>query len=159
MTTEEQVKANRENARKSTGPKDTSLTNMNALKHGITSKKILEQNKEEIQSIYQELCECFKPKDYMEYFFIGIMAKAKWKLNRITYVQCVNDANEQFSDKEWKETWCSHLESAPKIESRDELIQRYEKDAENSFYRALEMLIKWRKDKLGSFFENEEKNH
>lgn len=35
------IEANRENAKKSTGPKDTSLTRLNALKHGILSREAI----------------------------------------------------------------------------------------------------------------------
>ncbi len=35
------IVANRENAKISTGPKDTSLTRLNALKHGLLSKEAI----------------------------------------------------------------------------------------------------------------------
>ncbi len=41
QTTRKKIEANRHNAKKSTGPKNTSLTRYNALKHGILSKEIL----------------------------------------------------------------------------------------------------------------------
>src|SRR5579871_3617724 len=40
MTTPAQIRANRENARKSTGPKDTSRTRLNGLKHGLRSEHV-----------------------------------------------------------------------------------------------------------------------
>ena len=36
-----QLGANKSNAQKSTGPKDTSLSRLNAVKHGILSKEVL----------------------------------------------------------------------------------------------------------------------
>jgi len=41
MISEKQILANRENAQKSTGPKNTELTKFNSLRHGILAKSII----------------------------------------------------------------------------------------------------------------------
>ena len=41
MISEQKLNANRQNSKLSTGPKDTSKTRYNAVKHGITSKQVV----------------------------------------------------------------------------------------------------------------------
>jgi len=52
VITKKQLAANKKNAQKSTGPKDTSKTKLNALKHGIFAKRVIisGENKEEFKS-------------------------------------------------------------------------------------------------------------
>ena len=41
MATAEQVRANRENSKRSSGPRDTSRTRFNGLKHGLRAENLL----------------------------------------------------------------------------------------------------------------------
>lgn len=54
---EKQIKANIENAQKSTGPKDTSKTRFNPLKHGLLSKEIWSIISKEERVLLNELHE------------------------------------------------------------------------------------------------------
>jgi hypothetical protein len=86
LTSETQVEANRRNALKSTGPKDTSLTRRNALKHGLTAEKLVVLPYEDPVE-YEELVERFfaefQPETAVEEFLVEQMATSIWRLRRI----------------------------------------------------------------------------
>lgn len=58
MVSQQKLKANRSNAKKSTGPRDTSKTRFNALRHGILSREtlIVTGNGQEDVDAFEDLC-------------------------------------------------------------------------------------------------------
>ncbi|WP_455367385.1 hypothetical protein [[Eubacterium] cellulosolvens] len=86
MTSESKVEANRKNALKSTGPKDTSITRFNAIKHGLTAEKLVimrYENKEDYESIIDGLCIDFQPQTTVEHLLIEQIATCLWRRIRI----------------------------------------------------------------------------
>ncbi len=80
------IEANRRNSLKSTGPKDTSVSRFNALKHGLTSEKIVVtpfEDKREYTSLLNSLIQDFQPQTTIEYVLIECMASSVWRSRRI----------------------------------------------------------------------------
>lgn len=86
MTSVAQFEANRRNALKSTGPKDTSLTRSNALKHGLTAEKLVVSPYENPVE-YENLLERFRmesqPETAVEEILVELIAASSWRLRRI----------------------------------------------------------------------------
>ncbi len=68
MVSEKQLKANRRNAKLCTGPKDTSKTKLNALKHGLHSNQVIisGESREEFDELACKISEEFNPRDGLE---------------------------------------------------------------------------------------------
>jgi|GEM_PF-4625879 len=164
MASEKQIRANQQNALKSTGPKDTSKTSKNAMKHGLTSTKLIEEHQKDAREMYDDLVKNLNLTSHVE-LLIGIrMAHALWKLKCINTNQMVRQGNawaNKFNDKLFLNTVVEEkpyeieTEINPNITEHDELIGRYETATENSFYKALNMLVRVKKEKLASLFEND----
>lgn len=132
MTTENQIRANKENAQKSTGPLDTSKTKFNAVKHGLFCKKLVSDlEKEDFKKILQELIDEEDPKGIVELRIVDIMASALWDLQRI------------YSKESEGENRPSTYDWAPTI---SQIFHRYKKESENRFFKALKMLKEIKKD-------------
>ena len=142
MTTESQIKSNRENAQKSTGPNDTIKTKFNAIKHGLFSKKLItKEEKKDFEEIFQSLIDSYQPENIIELRIIEIMANAAWDLQRICHKESVNENNILTDD--------SILRFNPKEKKfvmPNEIFMKYKQEGENRFYKALKMLIDLRKN-------------
>ena len=87
MTSQAQIDANRRNSKKSTGPKDTSLTSSNALKHGLTANRFVVlpgENLSEYEALVDRMYEDYKPQTVFEEVLIDRMANAVWRQWRLT---------------------------------------------------------------------------
>ena len=86
LTSEAKALANRQNALKSTGPKDTSLTRFNALKHGLTAKKLVVapfEDPTEYEGIIEALRQDFRPQTSIEEILVQQMAACLWRRQRL----------------------------------------------------------------------------
>jgi hypothetical protein len=79
------IEANRRNALRSTGPKTDrgkSIVSRNALKHGLLSARIvneeLGEEKKDVQSLHEELIEDYQPIGRMEQFLVERSLKASF---------------------------------------------------------------------------------
>jgi len=87
MTSAKQIAANRENAKKSTGPKtDTTkeLTKMNALRHGLTGQVNLmpEEDREAHDNFCAAIVGSLAPEGALEIQFAQSVAEDNWRANR-----------------------------------------------------------------------------
>jgi len=87
MTSAKQVAANRENAKKSTGPKTDAtkeLTKMNALRHGMTGQVNLmpEEDREAHDKFCAAIVESLAPEGALEIQFAQSIAEDNWRANR-----------------------------------------------------------------------------
>ncbi len=81
--TKKAILANRANARKSTGPRNTAAVAQNARKHGLLSKKLRFQNDEDAEAfreLLEELDNEQKPTGPMERTLLEDVAISIWKL-------------------------------------------------------------------------------
>ena len=167
MTTEKQIKANIENSKKSTGPKDTSKTRFNGLKHGLFSKKVLsivnKEGKKFINSVKKGLIKQFGPPDnIVEEILYEKFQIACWRLRHVNEIEMINRERE-FKCGLIGDIESSVLESSfsgisttndPRTDKKSynlvyspitpqtELIFRYKASAEREFYRILEEIKK-----------------
>ncbi|MEJ2267545.1 MAG: hypothetical protein P8X70_00520 [Nanoarchaeota archaeon] len=160
MTSETQVEANKENAKLSTGPKDTEKTKFNAITHGLTAKSIKnEEDLEEIKKLTEHLISELKPTNVIEEIAINRIVVSLWKLNKITRIQGMEFYNAEIHAEDMK-VFDTNLisnkekEACPNISKNGEALQRYEINAESSLHKAINLILKIRKEKLGSFLQN-----
>ncbi len=146
MTTKKQIKANKKNAQKSTGPKDTSKTIKNSYKHGLTSDTVFcNLHQKWINNFTEDFKEHFKPRDIMENLLVEKMAICWFRMHK-SFDTEQHLYGEEFKKAVKSEIYRSSMNNEqptiPKtvfvpLTEQNELIQRYETSSERSFYRAL----------------------
>jgi hypothetical protein len=86
-----QIEANRQNARKSTGPRTPegrAVSKMNALKHGILSKEVLvrglnrKENSRELAALHQRFWQDLHPVGPVEEMLVDQIVTTHWRLRR-----------------------------------------------------------------------------
>jgi hypothetical protein len=88
-TSVRQIKANRRNARHSTGPatpEGKQASRFNALRHGLRAKEIIipgQEDPAEFDAILRELCEDWEPEGHTEFHLVGQIGLAEWRLRRV----------------------------------------------------------------------------
>lgn len=142
MSTEEQIEANRINAKKSTGPKSIigkERASQNAIKHGLLSKALIVQGekKNAYEEFRQGVFEDLKPIGMMESLLVDKIVNYAWRLRRA--IQAESILLQKGLTKSWEpKTLDSFFEGweAKKIQN----ISRYEITIERHFYRSLKEL-------------------
>ena len=92
MATEAQRKANRQNAKKSTGPRTPegkARSSKNALKHGLLARDAVmaDEDPAEYDRQLQILEENLFPKNAIEFELVLQIADSRWRLRRITRIE------------------------------------------------------------------------
>ena len=113
--------ANRQNAKLSTGPRDTTATRFNALKHGILSKEVLLTMADDVETFDRfsnALREDLAPVGAKEEFIMEDLIAIAWRMRRVlTYESAVIDRNCEKALKDCvlrNPTFCSLVLSIPK---------------------------------------------
>jgi len=147
MATKKQLLANRKNAKKSTGPKDTSLSRLNALKHGILSKEVLLKNekKKDLEELAKRLRQELAPQGELEIILVDRIISSIWRLKRALKVESAlmsyeyEDGLHDWNGKPRDE----RLACKDMLVGKDnEMVLRYETTIERQIYRALHELIR-----------------
>ncbi|MEJ2649685.1 MAG: hypothetical protein P8016_14905 [Sedimentisphaerales bacterium] len=94
MSTEAQIKANRENAKKSTGPRTArgkEVVSQNALRHGLCAKKnlIRTESQEEFDLFRDVMLDDLAPSGGMELMLAQRIVALSWRLRRAEHFQNV----------------------------------------------------------------------
>ena len=93
LATQRQVEANRRNAQKSTGPKDTSRTRLNPTKSGLfTSATLLrsgplKEDPKDLADLRQQLLEVLQPLNMLEDLVADDFVRAAWQLRRYCHYE------------------------------------------------------------------------
>src|SRR6201990_1459834 len=89
MATPEQIRANRANAKKSTGPKDTERTRFNGLKHGLRAEQVVipGESREEFEAEIAGWFDDWRPRPRARAALVERAAVATWKLRRAVRVE------------------------------------------------------------------------
>ena len=92
MASDKQIRANRRNAHKSTGPKTQvgkAAVSLNALKHGLLSEQILLPNEDEasLMQLSERLHSQLQPVGDLESLFVERIVAAAWRLRRVLAVE------------------------------------------------------------------------
>jgi hypothetical protein len=163
MATEAQIKANQENAKKSTGPATSEgkqRSSMNAMIHGIFSKIPLlpGENQEQFKLLEDEIIKAYQPTDAMEYHLVQRIyltcirqirlreaEAAKLEISMMPEVMCksVTQLFEHNSDKKFTAEDISELTEAHYM-----LAQALEKEIKESGYASLALTIEMIKEKM-----------
>ncbi len=88
MATEKQTNANRQNAKKSTGPRTREgkrRVSRNALKHGLSASQVLMpgEDQAEFERLRDGFVDVLDPRDEVELALVRQMVSAEWRLRRI----------------------------------------------------------------------------
>ena len=163
MSTESQVKANRKNAKKSTGPKTTegkAKSAQNAIKHGLTAcYNVIEiEDREEFDFFRLEMLDDLYPIGPMQYRLAERIVSLSWRLRRaeIMHDKTIDDLLQK--DRDWlyfdmdeyrihpdlpgDELALGHMAQSDFSKRRavlDRLIM-YERRIENSMYKTMKQL-------------------
>ena len=163
MATEAQIKANQENAKKSTGPiteNGKQRSSMNAMIHGIFSKIPLlpGENQEQFKLLEDEIIKAYQPTDAMEYHLVQRIyltcirqirlreaEAAKLEISMMPEVMCksVTQLFEHNSDKKFTAEDISELTEAHYM-----FAQALEKEIKESGYQSLALTIEMIKEKM-----------
>ena len=163
MATEAQIKANQENAKKSTGPSTSDgkkRSSMNAMIHGIFSKIPLlpGENQEQFKLLEDEIIKAYQPTDAMEYHLVQRIyltcirqirlreaEAAKLEISMMPEVMCksVTQLFEHNSDKKFTAEDISELTEAHYM-----FAQALEKEIKESGYASLALTIEMIKEKM-----------
>ena len=92
MATQAQVNANRENAKKSTGPRTAQgkrRSSRNSLKHGLLARDavMVGEDPAEFDRLFQEFEEVIYPKNALEFSLVRQVTDAEWRLRRISRLE------------------------------------------------------------------------
>ena len=161
MATESQVKANRNNAKKSTGPKTPegkAKSAQNATKHGLTASHdvIKGESQEEFDAHRQGFLDALNPQNAIEGFLADRMASLAWRLKRASRMQneLVNGLllDHAYAVKDRSILYREPSNHNPELAlgaainrdfSRNSVLERltlYERRIENSFLKSLNEL-------------------
>jgi len=163
MATEAQIKANQENAKKSTGPlteEGKQRSSMNAMTHGIFSTIPLlpGENLEQFKLLEEEIIKAYQPTDAMESLLVQRVyltcmrqirlreaESAKLEISMMPEVMCksVTQLFEHNSDKRFTAEDLSELTEAHYM-----FAQALEKEIKESHYESLALTIEMIKEKM-----------
>ncbi len=163
MATEAQIKANQENAKKSTGPltdEGKKISSMNAMTHGIFSTIPLlpGENLEQFKLLEEEIIKAYQPTDAMECLLVQRVyltcmrqirlreaEAAKLEISMMPEVMCktVTQLFEHNSDKRFTAEDISELTEAHYM-----FAQALEKEIKESGYASLALTIEMIKEKM-----------
>jgi hypothetical protein len=89
MATPAQIAANCRNAKKSTGPKDTTRTRFNGLKHGLRAEQIVLPGEDpaEFEAEKQAFLDDWEPQSHTRAVLVERAALASWRLRRCARVE------------------------------------------------------------------------
>ncbi len=148
---EAQLAANRANAQKSTGPKDTAKTRFNGIKHGLCAAHPLLpwENQDDLQAIIDAFESRYKPVDPYERLLVKQAAEAYWRVERslrleASMFESLVNAQVQNSGHKRSELHAGHLEAVAFMHGQDafDRYRRYDAHLQRMLKLALERVEK-----------------
>jgi hypothetical protein len=166
------VTANRRNAAMSTGPKDTTSTRYNAVKHGLLAEGVTElDNPESFPSECDRLKAELQPVGEVETFLVQRIALLKVRLKRAALLEAeyiTAQLNPPVTKTETEGGWPGPMEDligrtvvvvldpglparlpAGAVDGLCNMFQRYESAIENKLYRAMHQLERLQRMRKG----------
>ena len=168
MATQAQTSANRENAKKSTGPRTQQgkvISSRNSLVHGMTSGKFLppDADPQEFLQLFDQFRARFQPFDEVEDALVERLAAAEFKMRSVRYLDAglfhyQAETNPIPADRNKDDhinplAWAFHADSAG-YNSFNKLM-RYEGCLQREFSRALRELYMLQDERRARFAEAE----
>jgi hypothetical protein len=157
MTTEKQIAANQRNAKASTGPTTAAgLANssMNALKHGLTSEKLVlfDEKSEDHANFHRELMERLLPVGPLEAQLAQRIVFCLWSLRRVYRIEARLFARGDVDDELLMGSGPRDIGAVFRNLTREgSLVQlsRYERTRERALYEALHELERLQAARMG----------
>jgi hypothetical protein len=161
MVTTEQVQANRNNARRSTGPRTAegkARSSQNALKHGLRAQATVlpGENIDDFHFLVAELENQFQPQSAVEWTLLRQLADAEWRMRRVPQIEAgvfaenLHDARRHYEahpnqlpgDPEQAELYMIGAMAGGDAARSDTLskLSRYEARLSHRYFKALEHL-------------------
>ena len=155
MATPAQIRANQQNAQKSTGPRTRNgkaVCSQNAIKHSLTAKRILVtgEDSELFNAILRQLTDAHQPADAQEKLLVIQIAEQYWRLCRARNSETMtyNRGRQQFfnhpgraeQDRTDFQEQLSAAYSFDVFHEKFAKLQRYEAAIERSYFRLLDRL-------------------
>lgn len=147
MVSKKQLVANKNNARKSTGPKSSvgiDQAKKNSIKHGLLSKDLIirDEDPKKLNTLIEELILSLQPEGKMEEILVEKIASTLWRLQRLISAEA-GARNEN--------DWMGKLEAIHKAYNSSTIasISRYESTLERALYKALHELQRIQGLRLG----------
>jgi len=145
MASDKQIRANRRNARKSTGPKTPegkAAVSLNPLKHGLLSQQTLLPNEDEasLMQLSERLHSQLQPVGELESLLVERIVAAAWRLRRVLAVEAGIYEKERFSYTGEEDGFgIAFIRDANGANAFSKL-SRYETTIERGLYKALHEL-------------------
>lgn len=161
MSTQQQIDANRRNAKKSTGPRTAGgrkRSRMNALKHGMAAEEVVMPGEDpaELRASHRSFVEAWKPVGTIEAKLVWEITIADWRLRRARRIEprLVELGSGRSYHIELDDADRSMLPAAKMFFDLDGLdvigkFLRYEAAAERSYYRAFHTLERLQAKRMG----------
>lgn len=155
MTTEDQIKANRLNSQKSTGPRSQEgkrRSSRNATRHGLLAKEVVVsgESAQEFMELRRKALEALKPANILEERLVERVVACLWRLDRSLKMESFMLGKPL--DPIDRSLFNPSDEAADRFSSRHGFFQnlnRYEVAIERSLYRALIQLARYRMERGG----------
>ncbi len=151
QVSQKRIEANRANARKSTGPKDTSKTRFNGVKHGLTAQHAILpwEHREDLDAIIESFETRFEPVDNYERLLVKHAAEAFWRMERslrleASIFETTANAEYEAAGAQPGDLHAGHLEAMGFMKA-DEIMDRYRRyDAhlQRAFDKAMQRVEK-----------------
>ena len=148
MTSEAKLEANRQNARKSTGPKTPkgrAVVAKNAMKHGLLSKEVLmaHESKADFLAFARKMQAELSPMSELEELLVDRIISTVWRLRRAIAIETMYFEREKWDeDEEWN-MWEKNDGKPLRwnlIKKSHVPLTRYEVQLERSLYKAIREL-------------------
>ncbi|MBS1875449.1 MAG: hypothetical protein JSU00_19710 [Acidobacteria bacterium] len=147
MSSRKQTRANRQNAKRSTGPKTPegkAASSANSTVHGLSSafRVLPHEDAEAYARSIDELAAEFQPATSHQRFLVEQMAQSRWRLDRtrryetLALEQLIGSSDEANPEARIVEAMSN------RVNNIFDLLRRYANDAERSYYKAHAALAK-----------------
>jgi len=154
--------SNRQNAQRSTGPRDTTSTRLNAVQHGLLAKGLTElDDSDAYEALIHRLTETYPPVGDVETFIVKRIAFHMIRLQRVARLEAEYITSEIHPPV--KQSLADLLGPSvvdpglpPAVGARGAInlvsgFQRYETSIENKLYRDLNCLERLQRSRKGEF--------
>ena len=140
MTSEAKLEANRQNAKKSTGPKTPkgkAVVSKNAMKHGLLSSVTLIEGECEqtFREFEQQLYLAMAPASELEILLVDRIISTAWRLKRVISMETITFNLQQNDPLSFDQSVMLQSDLQPQL-----LFSRYEVQLERSLYKAIREL-------------------
>ncbi|MDP6085518.1 MAG: hypothetical protein QGF68_05615 [Nitrospinota bacterium] len=164
--TASKLRANRQNALKSTGPKTVNgkaVVRRNGLKHGILAREVVipagqgEESQGDFDDLLANLRGCYEPEGFMEEVLVEKIGVCHWRLARVLrcetgFIRTRMDRIGSSMDPDDDEIPGIEAEiaaqSLPNL-TKTEILVRYERMLERELYRAMRQLERLQRQRRG----------